>query len=129
MNSATGWEGILLGVAGQMNIVGVLFTILVIFLIVMLVRRQLDEGHYKKFDLTDAILKNGRVSRDALFEWIGVLSLTYVLIHQEFQGKLQEWFIYAYVGAILVKGVTNIIKRSPTAPKDIGPNDWTGEKP
>lgn len=129
MNSVPDLKCSLIGLAEQIDIVGTLFAALIIFLIVMLAWRQLDEGFYKKFDLTDVVLKNGRVSRDALFEWIGVLSLTYVLIHQEYQGKLQEWFVYAYVGAILVKGVTNIIKRTATAPKDIAPDDLTGAKP
>ena len=103
----------------QFDIISFLFFTLVIFLIYVLVKWQRDKvGDYKDFDLSDVIMKNGRVSRDALFEWIGVISLTFILLHQEFKNVVSDTFVGAYIVAVLAKGMTHIIKGTPVVPKD-----------
>lgn len=107
-------------IISQIDFISILFLCLIIFLIFVLTRWQLDKtGEYKNFDLSDVVMKNGKVSRDAMFEWIGVISLTFVLIHQEFKDVVTDWFVVAYIGAVLVKGITNIVKGTPSVPKDL----------
>ena len=119
---AESWKVWAQNLASQVDIVSLLFFVLVVFLISVLVRWQRDKvGDYKNFDMSDVVMKNGRVSRDALFEWIGVIALTFVLIHQEFKDVVTDWFVLAYVGAVLAKGVTNIVKGTSTQPKDLEP--------
>lgn len=116
------FRGIVKAIFAQVDVISLLFFILVVFLIWVLSKWQRDRtGDYANFDLSDVIMKNGRVSRDALFEWIGVISLTFVLLHQEFKDVLTDWFVAVYVAAVLAKGMTNIIKGTPHTPKDMEP--------
>lgn len=119
---AESWKEWIQNLASQIDIVSLLFFVLVVFLISVLARWQRDRvGDYANFDISDVIMKNGRVSRDALFEWIGVIALTFVLIHQEFKDVVTDWFVLAYVGAVLAKGLTNLVKGNVSLPRDLGP--------
>lgn len=102
--------------AGQIDMVGVIFTALVIFLLAIMIRWQRDES--VQFDFRDAFMKDGRVSKTALFEWIGVISLTFVLLHQEFKDVLTDWYVGAYGLIVMAKGLTNIVKGTPAVPEE-----------
>jgi hypothetical protein len=119
---AESWKEWIQNLASQIDIVSLLFFVLVVFLISVLARWQRDKvGDYANFDLSDVIMKNGRVSREALFEWIGVIGLTFVLIHQEFKDVVTDWFVLVYVGAVLAKGITNLVKGNVSLPRDLEP--------
>jgi len=98
---------------GQINIVGFTFSAFVIFIIITMWRWQRDEK--VNFDIRDAFMKNGHVSRDALFEWMGAIAFTYIIINQEYKNVVSDTVMGLYAAAMLAKGVTNIIKGSPTS--------------
>lgn len=98
--------------SSHIDIVGILFISLVIFLLTIMIRWQCNES--VQFDIRDAFMKDGRVSKTALFEWIGVISLTFVLLHQEFKSELTDWYVAAYGMIVMAKGLTNIVKGLPT---------------
>lgn len=107
---------LLMTLANQIDMVGIIFVLLTVGFIMLLVRWHNDKT---PFDLRDAFMKNGRVSRDALFECGGFISLTFVLIHQEFKDVVTDWYVLAYGSIVFAKGVTNILKGTPpTKPEE-----------
>jgi len=103
---------------GQIDIVGIIFSGIVIFMAVLLWRRQRDkEGDYKEFDLTDTIMEGGRVSRQALFEYGAFIATTFVLIHQEFKNVITDWYVAAYGGFWIIKGLARVWRGAPTEPE------------
>lgn len=92
----------------QINIVGFSFSLFVVFIMFTMWRWQKDPD--VQFDIRDAFMKNGHVSRDALFEWMGATAFTFIVINQEFKNVVSDTVMGLYAAAMLAKGVTNIIK-------------------
>lgn len=66
-----------------------------------------------EFDLTDILKKNGKVSRTAIIELAAFLATTFVLIHQELEQTLTDWYVAAYGTFWIAKGVVQILKGTP----------------
>ena len=97
----------------QINIVGFSFSVFVVFIIFIMWRWQKDPN--VQFDIRDAFMKNGHVSRQALFEWMGAITFTFIIINQEYKNIVSDTIMGLYAAAMLAKGLTDIIKQTPTS--------------
>jgi len=56
-------------------------------------------------------------SRQALFEYGAFVATTFVLIHQEFKNVITDWYVAAYGGFWIIKGLARVWRGAPTEPE------------
>lgn len=92
----------------EIDLVGIIGLLIVVLLWLILYRLHHDRR--TAFDLTDVLMENGRVSRQALIEVGAFLATTWVLIHQEFKNVVTDWYVLAYGSFWILKGAMRVWK-------------------
>lgn len=110
------WADLFSHLAGQIDIVGVIFSAILIFFFIVAWRWQNNEAVV--FDIRDIIMVGGHVSADRIKELGAFFATTFILIREEFNGTLSEWLFTAYSGIWVLKGLASIWKGVPLPDKE-----------
>ena len=115
------WQDLVQKLASQIDVVGIIFSGLVIFLAFLIWRWHKDDQNFPDFDITDSLMVNGHVSRDAMIEYGGFIALTFVLIHQEFKDVVADSYVGIYATYCAAKGVAKFFGKAPYTPPETKP--------